>query len=422
MRLLALAVVAGAAGCSFEAGTPLGDKTDAPPQQPIDAPRAGSDALVVVDGPATPIDAAIDATIVPPDASHCWSWTTSNFDSCTILAASGALAVHADQTINTDSPPSGITHQTITQSDGSHALLLHVTSLQIDAGKTVTVTGTLPLIVAADGSATIAGTVTTTAGADDPTGCAGRTGSPGNASTVADTGGGGAGGGGAEDDGGNGTAGTQGNSQNGQGAGGAHGSKHDDANLVPLIAGCAGGPGGISFGASGAAGTAGPGGGAVQISAQTSIAVSGSIRALGGSGGATTQQTGGGGGGTGGAIFLEALAVGLTSSARLCADGGAGSQGGGSTSPGTAANTSPCSGTSGAAATSTNDFGGAGGTGGFLKGAKGGDAGGASNASMGGHGAGGGGGGGAAGYIRLHQQAGNATATTGSIVTPAATN
>ncbi len=320
--------------------------------------------------------------------------------------------------INTDSAGS-FPSMIVTQSDNSKILVIHLSTLDLETNGAIVASGSMPLVLAVDGVATLDGTITTLAGANNTTSCATRSGAVGQPSTVVDTGGGGAGGGGGASNGGDGTDGTDGNHGSGHGNHGNHGNSIS-STLSPLVAGCPGGGGGISDGASGAAGAAGGGGGTIQISAQMSITASGVLSAVGGGAGGTAQQTGGGGGGSGGAIFLESLAVTIANSARVCADGGAGSEGGGSSNTGNAGGTSPCTGSSGASTDNTgNMFGGGGGTGGFRNTPTGASAGPASNLSPAGDGAGGGGGGGGVGWIRL--RAVGTTPTVNGTVTPAPT-
>ena len=401
MRIIAALVVL--VGCGFRpTGSSPGDG-----MTPIDG--SASSAVDSGSGSNQQPDARLH------DASLCWSWTPTNFDSCTLPEDTVALTVSNTMTINTDSP-SSLPSVVLTQNDDSKILVIHLSTLDVQNGGAIVATGSMPLVLAVDGVATIDGTIRTIAGADDAARCAARTGAAGQPSTVTDTGGGGAGGGGGAANGGDGTDGTDGNHGSGHGAHGAHGGSIS-STLSPLVAGCAGAAGGSSHGV-GTPGSAGAGGGAVQISAQMSLSASGTIGAIGGGGGVTAQQTGAGGGGSGGAIFLESLAVTIQTGAHVCADGGAGSEGGGSSNGGNAGGTSPCTGTSGASTdNSGNDYGGNGGTGGFRNTPTGAGAGPASNDSQGGHGAGGGGGGGGVGWIRL--RAVGSTPTINGTVTPA---
>ena len=400
VKILVLAGLA--TGCSF-----------APNAQSLGTGDAGPPVLIdgdMIDGPGSNV--ILDARMI--DASPCWQWTPTNFDSCT-LPAPAPLSVTGALTISTDSPPNTLPSTVLTQSDNSHLLVFHLSSLDISGS--LTITGSIPVVFAVDTSATIEGSVATSAGANDTTRCATRAGSPGTASTASDTGGGGGGGAAGADDGGDGTDGTNGNSPNGHGNHGAHGSKIT-STLSPLVAGCAGGKGGSTNG-NGTPGVGGSGGGAVQISAQQSITIDGVINAAGHGSSVPTAQTGAGGGGSGGAVFLEGGAVTIAASASVCADAGAGGQGGGSSNSGNGGSTSPCSSTAGAVQLTTNldNFGGTGGTGGFRTTTKGGNAGPASNDSAGGHGAAGGGGGGGVGWIRL--RGANSAPTVTGVLTPA---
>ncbi|MBI4576042.1 MAG: hypothetical protein HY722_07240, partial [Planctomycetes bacterium] len=234
-------------------------------------------------------------------------------------------------------------------------------SFNIDAGVTVTVTGTIPLVIRCTGAVTINGTLELSGqaggsgnsnvpggvrGAAGPGGSAGGEG--GGASDLPyhgdpGAGAGGAGGGttagsgqtaGAGGGGGFGLAGGAG--ANGTVAGGAGGTAYGDAALTTLQGGSGGGGGGGGDdGGTGddGGGGGGGGGGAVSVGADTiTIGPTGLIRANGGDGGAQlyggTGAGAAGGGGSGGAIKLVANTV--TNDGSLSAAGGlAGAPGGG---------------------------------------------------------------------------------------------
>ncbi|MCU1278230.1 MAG: hypothetical protein JWM53_1776 [bacterium] len=202
----------------------------------------------------------------------------------------------------------------------------------------------------------------------------------------------GAGGGGYGDTGGAG-------GKNGPTNGGTAGAVTGAAAINPLAAGFGGGPSG---------GNGGGGGGALQLAAEGTITVSGTINA-GGCGGAPGDVThGGGGGGSGGGILIEAPTVHLTATGVLAANGGGGGAGGSLTAtagdPGGASN-SQANGGAGLAGGHN------GGSGGAL---------GATTGQSGSNGAGAGGGGGGVGRVRLNSRSGGAI-DVGSIVSPATT-
>jgi len=126
--------------------------------------------------------------------------------------------------------------------------------------------------------------------------------------------------------GGHATAGARGGGIDAFAAGGAPGGVSGTDTLVPLRGGCAGG--GMDV-------TNGPheiglsGGGAIQLTSNTTITVSGTIDVTGGHfdpypGGPTGCGEGTNGGGGGGGILLEAPVIQLEASARLLARGGDG--------------------------------------------------------------------------------------------------
>ena len=178
--------------------------------------------------------------------------------------------------------------------------------------------------------------------------------------------------------------------------GGAGGLANGNKTLTPLYGGCGGGAGGgpdTAGVAGGAGGYGGGGGGAIQLSANGQVTISGRVVTGGAGGEGGHGGGGGGGGGSGGAIMMEAIS--FTHAGFLTANGGGGGSGSGSA---TYANSydgesgrSDSNQASGAAA--HGPYGGAGGKGGALSPPSGGN--GAANAN-------GGGGGGAAGIVRIN--------------------
>jgi hypothetical protein len=200
-----------------------------------------------------------------------------------------------------------------TQTGGSDVAILPVRNLAIAKGSTLRLVGNRPVILAAFGDVTIAGTLDASASGKTPgsggnTSCAGRNGHDGGSQLIYFfyrlSGGGGAGF-------------VTGGAQGGGYYGGAPGLPDSGpADLIPLVGGCVGGRATEfvvkpdSYG--------GAGGGAVQISAARSITISGSVLATGGIGINT------GGGGSGGGIRLEANDVFASSASRIVADGASG--------------------------------------------------------------------------------------------------
>jgi hypothetical protein len=195
---------------------------------------------------------------------------------------------------------------TAQQSDGSQVAVLAVRSLTIQQSAHLTVQGTVPLVVFAQSTVNIQGIVETAApgNAGGPSVTQGGTGGgPGGGSGA--NGAGGAGGGGYCGVGGHGAVAAD------AGAPISGGRAYGTATITPLIGGSAGGN--VASWADG-----GEGGGAIQISAGTSIIVgtAGVINVPGYGGGSFY----GGGGGSGGALLLEAPTV--TINGVLAANGG----------------------------------------------------------------------------------------------------
>jgi hypothetical protein len=280
---------------------------------------------------------------------------------------------------------------------GRSACLIYAPSITIDAMAVINVVGTEPLILAADDTVTINGTLSVAAAKNEST-CAA-------AARVAGSnqyGGGGGGGGSYGTRGGDGGTGDGTNVQSGLAA-----------NTQPITmgvrGGCLGQPGGTATGGAGGGGN--DSGGAVWIIARNAITISGVVLASGqpghgaGNGAATTGGGGGGGGGGSGGYVRIAAANSIRIGGVIAANGGGGGGGGGCCAGGGGtdgyAGTPSAVGASGGMPGSGSDRGGAGGTGNAtsqgtvvpaLAGYDAGDI----------H-AGGGGGGGGAGYIVLNQ-------------------
>jgi hypothetical protein len=197
---------------------------------------------------------------------------------------------------------------TIAQSDGSRAGLLVSRSVRIEAGMIVSVTGKLPLVVAAMDELTIDGTLR--AAPHDEVGLAG--GSSGRSDSRGDGFGPGAGTAAGPGGGGGGSyCGHGGKGGSGNGAGPAYGSPR----IVPLVGGSGGGNGGVWY--------SGAGGGAIQLIAGRRLAIGAAgVVHVGGGGG----DLEGGGAGSGGALLLEAPSI--LVAGVLAANGGGGGSGG----------------------------------------------------------------------------------------------
>jgi hypothetical protein len=212
----------------------------------------------------------------------------------------------------------------VTQPGGPDAVVLAMTGLTVSSGGSLTVTGSLPVILAVWGDATVAGTVSAASAIGGNSGAGQGAFSCNAQAGVPDTNTGGGGGGG-----GFGSRGEDGGTGSPTGRGGRGGGAFGNLIIEPLVGGCPGGAGGKSSTNAGSAG--GPGGGAVQISAAGTLTVQGTVTAsgAGGSGGLSlsSNANGGGGGGSGGGVLLEGWHISIPNTARLTANGGAGAEG-----------------------------------------------------------------------------------------------
>ena len=294
-----------------------------------------------------------------------------------------------------------------------HVGVFGFASLNIMPGVTVTFLGKNAVAFATAGDATVAGTINLTGtcigGAAGPGGFKGAPGDgmgPGKGGKGAGAGDPASGGGG----GGYGDTGGRGGNGSNSTQGGTAGVAYGDLSVDPLV--LQGGSGGGGGGGGAMGGVGGSGGGALQISANGIVAVSGIINAGGCGGAAGGGGGGGGGGGAGGAIVLEGAEVHLEQSAILAANGG----GGGGADAGQGGTAGPASGQAG----------GSGGTG-ANNGTRGG-AGGVTGASSGRQGIdvtdgekNGGGGGGGLGRIGLRTRTGT-IANAGAVLSPQASD
>lgn len=340
-------------------------------------------------------------------AVNLFPYTPSNFTEPQLPATGGGVTftVTCATTLDTTSTPPTITGAcltlppwaVITPSGGEPTVVFGVDSLTVNAGQTLSIQGSRPVIFAVLGNVLIDGIIRARNGADTSPSCG--TGGPG---TMASPGSGLGGGGG----GGFGTAGAAGGTTGGAGAAGV---ANGVATLKPIRGGCNGGNGSSNGGA---------GGGAIQISATGTVTVNNTITTpgRGGVGAPGSAGNSGGGGGSGGAILLEAATVVLAGTARLTANGGGGGEGSGG---GAGIN-----GADGNETASTPAPGGAGGSG---KGGNGGP-GATSTAVAGaglngaGNGDGSGGGGGGLGLIRINASTSCSLSGTGQVYSPAPTS
>lgn len=365
------------------------------------------------------------------DVGGCGWPMISNVDPCPLGAGETERMIDINSgpgmaTINTDSLVvsgiSGLTLQTATQlGTPANQVVVAVAKTWLQrASTTLTITGSRPLIIVAD-MVMINGPINVAPAINDAM-CPTRGQSGVDVASPAGGGGGGGGGFGLNATNSAGKRGGNGGNFAGPpsatgGPGGEGGDESAGAMaemLRPLRGGCSGGRGGSAGVMAVPGGTPGLGGGAIQISARTSIRIAAPINAPGGGGGpgslTTPARSGAGGGGAGGAILLEAPAVDLMGGA-LCANGGGGGGTGGSEAT-AKGQTGSCTNTpamGGSGTTNDDGLGGSGATGGTA--AKVGTDG-APVAGNPGHG--GGGGGGSVGRIRV-----NGTITNGpSTVTP----
>jgi hypothetical protein len=346
---------------------------------------------------------AAEVTVRPPGPAGCseWEWAPSNVAPCEDgPPPDGALFIDRAGTWRLDTGDGRVTtpdddvlapaSEMVEQAGGLAVRMLAIDELVVESGALLEVVGPHPLVLVVWGEASIAGDIDVAAGGTSGGGCSGPV--AGGEAGDDESGAGGGGGGGFSADGGDGGDGHG----DAKGAKGAKGRVAGDPMLKPLRGGCPGGDGGDAFGAAGSGGAGGRGGGAIQIAAQGTLFVAGSIRAAGsgGAGGSAASGAGGGGGGSGGAILLEAPTIRLAGGSSLCANGGSGGEGSDVDDDGSDGATGTCSGERAETANLAKD----GGDGG--RGSAGADRGG-ENAKAGKEGGAGGGGGGGIGRMRL---------------------
>jgi len=415
-RLCAFVSIALIAGCRFDPSGLAGDDGG----RAIDAANPGDGSAVAdarTDAPPGTPDAAVPDAMEPDATPACvWPHAPLHFDPCdlpsgttTNLLVPGIYVYDTDTGVLTDpgtaetTPPSVVIPQ-----QGQEARVWSVTSLTIGNTTLLRVVGARPLIIAADTTIVVNGTVDVSsnftgagAGAKTDCGTASPTAGAPAAGTGSTQGGGGGGGGGFRGTGGDG----------GTGNGAAKGAKGDAVPLpVELRGGCAGANGGASQDSGSGGGGGGAGGGGVELAARISVSISGLVQAGGARGSRGLQGngsggTGGGGAGSGGMIYIDTASLDLLGGAILAANGGGGAEGGDNNEDG---GVNAQDGQASANAASK-------GSGGANKGGDGsnGSAGGTINATNAQNNESGGGGGGGAGFIVFHT---GATSRAGGIV------
>ncbi|MEW6435281.1 MAG: hypothetical protein AB1730_27625 [Myxococcota bacterium] len=333
-----------------------------------------------------------------------WTYTPSNFPLTQVpsLPDAGVVLDCGETVIDTSGSAPTVTNWCpgqplfgwgiLPQDGGVEAMIFSFRDLDVMADGGLTVKGTRPAIIAAAGRVRVLGGVTVEAGAQA---CAsgGRGASP-------SSGNGGAGGGGFGSPGGAGG--------DGLGSGGPGGGTSGTPLLVPLRGGCPGGVGG------GNGTRAASGGGALQISANGDLIISGHVAAPGQGGSGGGLGAGGNGAGSGGAVLLEGLQIVLVGTAAVTANGGGGGKAGLVARGDDGAPGSPTTSTPAPGATGGNI-----GTGSGGDGAAGSTP--AANGNAGTLGAAGGGGGGGVGRVRLNSALGCSIGPQ-TVVSPAATS
>jgi hypothetical protein len=272
----------------------------------------------------------------PPWTGPTFSYDASNFDPTMVIRREsdlvdvaldcGAASFDSTALVFTNFCEAEPLAVIVEQSNGGDAVVLVMREFTIAKGVTLALTGSRPVVFAAFGDVSIAGTIDASAhgalpgpGADRVCASGGAGEAGGNAvGTIGATGGGGGGFGSRGGDGGI-SAGSAGMPK-------AGGAMTGNSMILPLEGGCSGGRGGA--GPSGLLAAPGAGGGGVQISALGTLLVSGAVLAGGGGGGiGVSAYHSGAGGGSGGTILLEAAHINMSQDAIVAANGGAGGGG-----------------------------------------------------------------------------------------------
>ena len=321
-------------------------------------------------------------------------------------AAASAWEVAADTTYDTGAGASADPPGEAQVAGATQLWVVHVPSMHVAQGATLTITGPYPLVVVADDTIVVEGVLAAAPGSAPPP--AGTCQAQNGVVQCAGAGGGG---------GGNGGMG---------GAGGpvdsSLGSHAPAEPGLALQGGCPGADGGAP--APTTPGPAGRGGGAIQLVAKNRVEVSSTITAGGEGGGPGSSSptctgfvgsasSGGGGGGAGGHILIESCLVQVDGAAKICATGGGGGGGGAVAGVSTVGSNGNCD-SPAAGGVQGGVSGTEGGSGGYAGNGDGGDAGaeGAGSVSSSG-------GGGAVGKIRMHGAVVNVQPT--ALIHPVAT-
>ncbi len=323
VRALGIASVLALAACSFPRTS---DQFTCEVDTDCTGGRVCERGFCVIATDAAPVD-TIDA---PFFDCTLWTPTPRHFDPCAIPQPAGPLTLDMAGTYTLDTATGMVTNpmgatSTPSSTTVASGFLLSVTQVSIAAGSTLRVVGDQPLIVASWTDIDVAGAIDagSTAAAPgpgaNPADCDNRAATKGGDSGAGASGGGG---GSFQGLGGNG----------GLGDGGSRGQAGGTVATAPLLLG--GCPGAIGGTGDVPGGSGGAGGGALQLTAQGMLTISGSINA-GGAGGDPGQPEpntgdggGGGAGGSGGMIGLDAANVVILTGAAIAANGGAGGEGG----------------------------------------------------------------------------------------------
>lgn len=310
------------------------------------------------DGLELPDEPCLRSCVATPSA-HCEYLAPVYLpDVCDARATMPSLAISTSVTIDTGLD-TNCTGGIVTQTGGPPICVIRYGTIDVQSGRTLTLTGGRAAAFVADGDLTVAGTIDAAASGltHGPGGGTLTSGGLANAS---------AGGGGA----GYLTAGAAGANLTTNGGANNGGAAFDPLGGSVLVGGARGARPSIALGVSG-----GGGGGALMlVSCRGNVIVSGLLDLGGGGGnggidlsaGAQLMLIGGGGGGTGGYGVLQGLGVQVTG--QVFANGGGGGGGGANDAAGSAGGdgtrSTTTAATGGAGATVGTSVGGRGGTGG----------------------------------------------------------
>lgn len=299
----------------------------------------------VGDVACAPVDSPNATTDVPSGSSGSACYGSGDVQICFTSPPTGNITSADARAIDTTTG-NGCVITTGLRAGPSSVCVLAGSAVDLASGITIEATGTRPLVIVADDTITIGGTVTVASTA------AGTIGAGADSCTS---------GAGQEGQGGGGGAGGSHGSLGGVGGAGTAG-RGGDVGLPALTGvrgGCSGGAGGAD-GAGAGAGAPGAGGGAVYLLARNQVTVDGFVNASGAGGGAAGAMTagaGGGGGGAGGYIGIDAPQIVIGGLVLAVGGGGGGGGAHGETSfaqPGAETNTcSAASGGNGAIASNT---------------------------------------------------------------------